>query len=121
MLVLCSQLNEQYSPSSYLKKKPDGAGVDTADATSSHQQVPNFAAELQSREQMPSRPLEGLRIGIVQQMMGAGISEGVTSAVQQAYKHLESLGAILQEVRWRRFTNACTHSSSRPEQAGVVQ
>ena len=48
---------------------------------------------------MQSRPLEGTRVGVVQQMMGAGVAEGVSSAVHQACQHLEALGASIEEVR----------------------
>ena len=74
------------------------AGGDAADATCSTQSVPDFAAGLQSREQLQSRPLEGTRVGVVMQMMGDGVAAGVTSSVQHAVRHLESLGASIQEV-----------------------
>ena len=44
------------------------------------------------------RPLEGTRVGVVSQMMGAGVAEGVASCVQHACRHLESLGASVEEV-----------------------
>ncbi|KAK9789921.1 hypothetical protein WJX73_004326 [Symbiochloris irregularis] len=74
------------------------SGHDKADATSSTQDIPDFTQGLEPRESLQSRPLQGVRIGVVQQMMGEGVAEGVTAAVDRACRHLESLGAELLEV-----------------------
>ena len=73
-------------------------GSDAADATCSSRSVPDFAAGLQSREHMQSRPLEGVQVGVVQEMAGPGVAESVASSVQHACRHLESLGASIREV-----------------------
>ena len=73
-------------------------GSDTADATSAQQPVPDFAEGLLPVHQLSSRPLEGKRIGVLQQTMGPGIDPGVHDATQGALKHLESLGATVSEV-----------------------
>ena len=54
---------------------------------------------LLSRKELGSRPLQGRRIAVVQQMAGQGVSQGVAAAVAQAVSHLESLGAVVGEVR----------------------
>ena len=73
-------------------------GCDTADATSAQQPVPDFAEGLLPVHQLSSRPLEGKRIGVLQQTMGPGIDQGVNDAMEGALKHLESLGATVSEV-----------------------
>ncbi|KAK9829343.1 hypothetical protein WJX72_005273 [[Myrmecia] bisecta] len=74
------------------------SGSDEHDATSSQHAVPDFAAGLQPVECFASRPLSGKRIGVIQETMGKGVSAGVTDAVKRAMRHLEDLGAELQEV-----------------------
>jgi aspartyl-tRNA(Asn)/glutamyl-tRNA(Gln) amidotransferase subunit A len=56
---------------------------------------------LVAAEQLPERPLAGKRIGVIQETTGAGVAPGVAAAVAAAVKHLESLGAEVEEVRGR--------------------
>lgn len=81
-------------------------GCDPHDATSAQQPVPDFADGLLAASQLPSRPLEGKRIGIIQQTMGSGVEQGVLDAVEKAFKHLESLGADVTEVTCLMQTTA---------------
>lgn len=74
------------------------AGADPSDATSALQDVPDFAAGLLPASQLPSKPLEGKRIGVVRQAMGEGVEAGVHDAVTAAVTHLEALGAHVEEV-----------------------
>lgn len=74
------------------------AGVDSHDATSSRQPVPDFTAALQPAEAMSSHPLQGKRLGLITQTTGEGVSEGVMDAVHKACKQLEALGATVEEV-----------------------
>ena len=60
--------------------------------------MPDFTQSLQSRAAMDSKPLQGLRLGVVQQMLGPGTAPSVAAGLQVALQHLESLGASLQEV-----------------------
>lgn len=61
--------------------------------------MPDFAASLLPASDMPARPLEGKRIGVIRQTMGEGVTAGVHAAVQAALKHLEQLGATVTEAR----------------------
>ncbi|KIY97402.1 aspartyl/glutamyl-tRNA amidotransferase subunit A [Monoraphidium neglectum] len=77
------------------------AGHDPRDSSSAAEPVPDFAAGLVAAEQLPERPLAGKRIGVIQETTGAGVAPGVAAAVAAAVKHLESLGAEVEEVRGR--------------------
>lgn len=54
-----------------------------------------------------SRPLAGKRIGLVAQTMGEGVAPAIDEAVRAAARHLESLGATVEEVRRRLGGSAC--------------
>ena len=73
-------------------------GADPSDATSAVEAVPDFAAGLLAAKDLPSKPLEGKRIGVVSQAMGEGVDAGVHEAVSAAVTHLETLGAHVEEV-----------------------
>lgn len=45
-----------------------------------------------------SRPLTGIKLGLITETMGEGVDADVLSAVRAAVSHLESLGASVQEV-----------------------
>ena len=72
--------------------------MDTADATSSKTAPDDFAVRLTPAETLDSQPLAGKQIGVIREMMGAGVDSGVDAAVQRAITHLESLGATLREA-----------------------
>ncbi|CAL8464275.1 g3810 [Coccomyxa elongata] len=74
------------------------SGRDDLDATSSPRQVPDFAEGLPEASSLNSRPLAGKRIGIIRETVGAGVAAGVSDAFTRAAKHLESLGADVDEV-----------------------
>ncbi len=65
-------------------------GHDPLDATSLHAEK-NFAAALE-------RDVNGWRVGLVREAMGAGNSAGVTGALEAARNTLEKLGATVTEV-----------------------
>ena len=75
------------------------AGRDQLDATSSHLPVPDYTQGLQSADSFAGRPLQGQRIGVIQETVGQGVSAGVNAAFDRAAKHLESLGAEVGEVQ----------------------
>ncbi|MEB3284473.1 MAG: Asp-tRNA(Asn)/Glu-tRNA(Gln) amidotransferase subunit GatA [Candidatus Sericytochromatia bacterium] len=62
------------------------AGADPRDSTSTSSQTPDFTADIQTG-------IRGLRIGIIQELMGEGIDSEVRGAVEGAVKQLEALGA----------------------------
>ncbi|KAG1673670.1 hypothetical protein FOA52_010538 [Chlamydomonas sp. UWO 241] len=74
------------------------AGADPLDATCSHASVVDYAALLCPLSQMASSPLSGRRVGLVVQTLGEGVAPEVEAAVRAAAAHLESLGAVVEEV-----------------------
>ena len=74
------------------------AGRDQLDATSSHMPVPDFTQNLEEVKRFASRPLQGRRIGIIQETIGKGVSPGVYAAFDRAARHLATLGAEVHEV-----------------------
>lgn len=67
------------------------AGFDERDATSATQPVPDFCASLETS-------LEGLRIGLPRQYLGAHLSPELTHHLEQALAELERQGARLVEI-----------------------
>jgi len=68
------------------------AGYDARDSTSVNQPVPNYAGQL-------TQNLEGLRIGLVEEFFGEGLSPAVSGLVEAAIAELEKLGATVKRVR----------------------
>ena len=83
------------------------AGRDQLDATSSHLPVPDYTQGLQSVDSLASRPLQGKRIGIIQETVGQGVSAGVNAAFDRGAKHLENLGAEVDEVQLLGILHVC--------------
>lgn len=67
------------------------AGHDPRDSTSVTRQVPDYSASL-------NEPLAGLKIGLPKEYFGDGLSAEVESAVREAVRVYESLGASVVEV-----------------------
>jgi len=67
------------------------AGHDPCDATSIDLPVPCYTASIR-------RPLENLRIGLVREHFGPGLSSEVDRAVREAIRVYESLGATVKEI-----------------------
>lgn len=74
------------------------AGADSLDSTSANEAVPDFASGIRPLAAFSSKPLAGKRLGLVTQCLGEGVQPGVEEAVKAAVKHLESLGAVVEEV-----------------------
>lgn len=62
------------------------------------QEEPDFTSQFTSASSLKSRPLEGLRVGLICETVDAGVDSGVKSAIQGAAAHLEQLGCVLKEV-----------------------
>lgn len=62
------------------------------------QEVPDFSAQFVSMNLLESKPLKGLRIGLIRETLDDGVDTGVTSAVRTAALHLEELGCCVTEV-----------------------
>lgn len=67
------------------------AGHDNRDSTSVQQNVPNYVAEI-------DRPLEGLKVGIVDEHYSEGLDADVGSSVRNAISRLEAAGAEVRTV-----------------------
>lgn len=63
------------------------------------QDVPDYTSNLLPIDDLGSKPLAGIRFGIISETIADGVVEDVLSAVKQAVTHLESLGASVREVR----------------------
>ncbi|XP_078179696.1 amidase family protein [Carex rostrata] len=79
------------------------AGHDRLDATSSSHEVPDYSSEMVSLDQLDSKPLKGLKIGVIKETLGDGIEAGVVSSIKAASSHLEQLGSIVGEVSLPSF------------------
>lgn len=56
------------------------------------------SSELVSLNLLESKPLNGLRIGIIQETPGEGVANGVVSSIKGSASHLEQLGYVVEEV-----------------------
>ena len=74
------------------------AGPDSADATCSQRPGEDFAAGLLPLEQLGSAPLAGRRLAVIQETSGEGVDAGVAEALAGAVKHLEGLGAVVDQA-----------------------
>ncbi|OAY60655.1 glutamyl-tRNA(Gln) amidotransferase subunit A, chloroplastic/mitochondrial [Manihot esculenta] len=80
------------------------SGHDRYDATSSIREVPNFTPQFTSANLVESRPLKGLRVGIIRETLDDGVDNGVKSAISCAASHLEELGCTVTEVSLPSFS-----------------
>ena len=62
------------------------------------QEVPDYAAKLVPVEALDSKPLKGIKIGVIRETMGDGVDSGVISSIQTSALRLKELGAALTEV-----------------------
>ena len=67
------------------------AGHDELDSTSIDRPVPEYAKAIEE-------PLKGLKIGLVREHFGEGLDREVESAVREAIKVYQSLGATVKEI-----------------------
>jgi aspartyl-tRNA(Asn)/glutamyl-tRNA(Gln) amidotransferase subunit A len=67
------------------------AGIDDKDSTSVDHPVPDYVASL-------SRPLKGMRVGIVRQHFDEGLDPACGARVREALRTIEASGAVLVEV-----------------------
>ncbi|KAG5094201.1 hypothetical protein JHK84_049789 [Glycine max] len=80
------------------------AGHDRFDATSSKQDVPDFQSHFHSVSSLESKPLKGLRVGLICETIDDGIDAGVISAIRAAALHFEELGCSVNEVSLPSFS-----------------
>ena len=67
------------------------AGNDPKDSTSSQVAVPDFGSKI-------GQDIKGMKIALPKEYMGEGIDPKVKETILAAAKHLESLGAVVEEV-----------------------
>ncbi|MGC9200016.1 MAG: Asp-tRNA(Asn)/Glu-tRNA(Gln) amidotransferase subunit GatA [Acidobacteriaceae bacterium] len=67
------------------------AGPDEMDATSSHQPVADYAAEIR-------KGVEGLRIGVPEEYFGEGLNDEIRKAIESVLDGLKSSGCSLHKV-----------------------
>jgi len=67
------------------------AGHDTMDATSSHEPVAKYSAEL-------TKPVEGLRIGVPKEYFGDGLDPEIRTAVEKAISQLKDAACTVKPV-----------------------
>ncbi|KAK7245472.1 hypothetical protein RIF29_40318 [Crotalaria pallida] len=80
------------------------AGHDKFDATSSKLDVPNFQSHFVSASSLESKPLKGLRVGLIRETIDDGVDSGVISAIRAAALHFEELGCTVNEVSLPSFS-----------------
>ncbi|KAF7815761.1 glutamyl-tRNA(Gln) amidotransferase subunit A, chloroplastic/mitochondrial [Senna tora] len=80
------------------------AGQDRFDATTSKQDVPNFIPHFAPVSSLESKPLKGLRIGLIRETLEDGVDTGVVSAIRAAALHFEELGCSVNEVSLPSFS-----------------
>lgn len=62
------------------------------------QQVPDFASQFISKDFLESKPLKGLRVGVICETLDDGVDPEVISSIRGATSHLEELGCTVTEV-----------------------
>jgi aspartyl-tRNA(Asn)/glutamyl-tRNA(Gln) amidotransferase subunit A len=67
------------------------AGFDERDSTSVNEPAPDFTAQL-------NQSLKGLRIGLPKEYFSSGLNADVATAIQNAIKEYEKMGAIIEEI-----------------------
>lgn len=62
------------------------------------QEVPDFTSQFSAVDSLESKPLKGLRIGLIRETLDNGVDGQVNSAIRAAASHLEELGCSINEV-----------------------
>ncbi|KAL7000616.1 Carbon--nitrogen ligases with glutamine as amido-N-donor [Sarracenia purpurea var. burkii] len=80
------------------------SGHDRYDATSSKRKVPDFTSQFISKDLLDSKPLRGLRVGVIRETIDDGVDPEVISSLRGAASHLEELGCLVTEVSLPSFS-----------------
>lgn len=62
------------------------------------QEVPDFTSQFISKDISESKPLKGLRVGVIRETLDEGVDAEVVSSILSAVSHLEELGCTVAEV-----------------------
>nr|GMD60715.1 glutamyl-tRNA(Gln) amidotransferase subunit A, chloroplastic/mitochondrial [Ipomoea batatas] len=87
------------------------SGHDKFDATSSKREIPDFTSQFISQDNLESKPLKGLRVGVIRETIEEGVDPEVISSIRGAASHLEELGCTVTEVffsHWFPYLCICT-------------
>ena len=60
--------------------------------------MPNFLSHFDYASSLESKPLKGLRIGLIHETIEDGVDAGIVSAIRDAASHFEALGCSVNEV-----------------------
>ncbi|KAL0301394.1 UNVERIFIED_CONTAM: Glutamyl-tRNA(Gln) amidotransferase subunit A, chloroplastic/mitochondrial [Sesamum radiatum] len=80
------------------------SGHDKFDATSSKREVPDYQSQFVAIDYLESKPLKGLRVGVIRETLENGVDSEVISSVRDAVSHLEELGCTVTEVSLPSFS-----------------
>ncbi|RAL47522.1 hypothetical protein DM860_011260 [Cuscuta australis] len=74
------------------------SGHDKFDATSSKREVQVFTSHIISDDNLESKPLKGLKVGVIRETIEDGVDHELISSIGAAARHLEELGCTVTEV-----------------------
>ncbi|KAK4394769.1 Glutamyl-tRNA(Gln) amidotransferase subunit A, chloroplastic/mitochondrial [Sesamum angolense] len=80
------------------------SGHDKFDATSSKREVPDYQSQFVAIDYLESKPLKGLRVGVIRETLENGVDSEVISSARDAVSHLEELGCTVTEVSLPSFS-----------------
>lgn len=75
------------------------AGPDKLDSSSYHENAPDFLTEMK-------KPIKGLKIGLIKELIGEGIDEDVRQAVLASAKEFSKQGAEVEEISLTRLAHS---------------
>lgn len=73
------------------------------------QEVPDFTSQFISKDILDSKPLKGLRVGVIRETLDEGVDAEIVLSIRAAVSHLEELGCIVTEVL---FLMVCFNQSA---------
>lgn len=77
------------------------------------QEIPDFTSQFISQDNLESKPLKGLRVGVIRETIEEGVDPEVISSIRGAASHLEELGCTVTEVFFsHRFPYLCICTSA---------
>ena len=74
------------------------SGYDNADSTSSRNELGSIEYDLGSIEELSTRPMKGIKVGVIDETLGEGVDTEVERVFGEVARHLESLGALVERV-----------------------
>lgn len=77
------------------------------------QEIADFTSQFISQDNLESKPLKGLRVGVIRETIEDGVDPEVISSIRGAASHLEELGCTVTEVFFSyRFLYLCICTSA---------